>query len=191
MQRGREARPPELARPIPLPRGTPFDPCLSYARAKRKGPRTSRPASLVSLAWTSVTGSVVVWAGDARGSGRARARARRAARIGFGSRGALPDALASFVPGGLSRHPRRRRRRGHRAGVVPRGDPCARSLRPQPSLRTLAPPHRRQSRDRLDARAEASRRGGARGHAACAGRAGAPDRRPTPHSAGSHPSTAP
>ena len=77
-------------------------------------------------------------------------------RIGLGPRGALPQPLAARLPGGVSRHTRRRCCRGHRAGVVPGGDSRARPLRPAPAVRAVAAPDRRQPRDRLDARAPPS-----------------------------------
>ena len=58
------------------------------AASEVHGPR--RSPWHVSPAWTSLPGSVVVWAGDACATGRARPRARRAGRVGLGSRGALP-----------------------------------------------------------------------------------------------------
>src|SRR5581483_11512247 len=113
--------------------------------------------------WTSWHRSVV----ESRGVG-ARLDQGCEARLGRGSRAALPRALAPGVPGGAPRDGRRRRRGGHRAGGVPRRRPQPRPLRPPPAVRAVAAPHRRQPRDRLDARAPAAVRG----------RAGSGGRRP-------------
>ena len=82
-----------LQRSIPSVLGTSAGPPASY-------PGHGPPAP----------GSVVVWARDARRSGRARPGAGRAAGIGLGPRGALPQPLATRVPGRVPRHTRRCRR---------------------------------------------------------------------------------
>src|SRR5581483_1678319 len=95
------------------------------------------------------------------------------------SRATVPRALAAGVPGCPARHRGRRRRGRHRPGGVSRRRPQPRSLRPPPPVCTVAASHRRQPRDRLDARPAAARRGRARrvGPGSPGGRAGRRDAR--------------
>src|SRR4029079_14666460 len=123
--------------------------------------RTSAPRPAVPPAWTS-PGRPVVWScGGTRRPGRARLGARRAARLRARHGGALRRALASSSPRGVPGHPGCRARGGHRPGVLPRRDPEPRPLRPPPALRALAPPDRREPRDRRGAGPEPPQRDGA------------------------------
>ena len=90
---------------------------------------------------------------------------RSAPGSGVPSGGRSPTSSGSFASTGRAptaprtSSGRRRRRRGHRPGGVPRRRAQPRPLRPAPAVRALAAPDRGQPRDRLDAGAPAARRG--------------------------------
>ena len=141
---------------------------LHVQRARRAAARAPRralvPRRLLRHRHVSGTSrsTAAVESADGRRPRRARLRARGAARVRLGDRGALSPALAPGLPGGVPRRPRRGRRRGHRPGGLPGRRPQPRPLRPPAAVRAVAAPDRRQPRDRLDARAAAARRGRAR-----------------------------
>ena len=127
---------------------------IEQSAASRVRPTT--PAS----SWSHERGprgaATAVQSADGRRPRGARLRARGAARVRLGNRGALPAALAARLPRRLSRRARLGRSRGHRAGVLSRRHPQPRPLRPRPPVRAVAAPDRRQPRDRLDAGADAA-----------------------------------
>ena len=97
----------------------------------------------------------------------ARAGRDERAWVRGAQRGSVPTwrrsstSMASSSPGRVPRHPGCRARGGHRPGVVPRRDAEPRPLRPPPAVRAVAPPDRREPRDRRGAGTELRREIGA------------------------------